>query len=322
MSITVFIRTPSEVHDVEISGNETLRSLHDKAAEAAGFHGTATRYTLRYEGTRLKRDGERVQSTDLVDGCELLLELGGNEFHVCENDIPREEKTIKMRVEEDPDLLLVVNASWSASVVGLLRLQHLDRIGHVRHIRICDPMRTITGILPNFLSQCRYGRLATVSFELPCVTIVHDRFIADMWSVSHVDLTGLPSLKEIGAEFISCTPVASVDVSPLHGVQSIGSSFLSGTKITSIDLTPLSTVKRIGDEFCAYTPLAHIDLRPLEGVGGIGRHFLTGCQSLTEVDLSPLKRVPEVGKDVLSDSGVPEADRVIPRDPPSYCCVM
>eukprot|EP01064_Diplonema_japonicum_P007161 TRINITY_DN14868_c0_g1_i1.p1 TRINITY_DN14868_c0_g1~~TRINITY_DN14868_c0_g1_i1.p1 ORF type:complete len:495 (+),score=87.73 TRINITY_DN14868_c0_g1_i1:35-1486(+) len=308
MSITVFVRTPSEVHAVDITGSETMQCLYDKAAKATGAAGNA--FLLKYEEVTLQRDdSSQIQSTDLMDGCEVT-QYRKREYRAPVEDFADRNKLTQILqcLNEDPGLFAIADVPSKEVLV-------LRTAINVREICVADPSNKVTTIGEYFMSprpENFHGRPvgSIISFDIPGATVASFCFCRKLTNLSAVDLTGLPCLTTVASDFLTdCPQLTSVYLPP--SLKEIGENFLSHNPLLKyVDLTPLSNVVHIGSGFLSHTGLTTVDLSPLSGVLSrkVSMNFLSHCGSLSAVDLSPLKGVVTIGDRFLSEAGVTSLD--------------
>eukprot|EP01064_Diplonema_japonicum_P008843 TRINITY_DN16292_c0_g1_i1.p1 TRINITY_DN16292_c0_g1~~TRINITY_DN16292_c0_g1_i1.p1 ORF type:complete len:381 (+),score=52.14 TRINITY_DN16292_c0_g1_i1:43-1185(+) len=315
MSITIYVRTPAAVHDVEVAGSDTLHDLHNKVAEAANM--AIGRFILYYEKNELEDDkNEEIMSTLLTEGCEVR--VCSAVFTVLAGKLEEQNSVIELRIKEDPDLLLVIDLSDVKD--GELHLGGDALPSNFRRLRVIDPEHKVTRLGRRFLYNTRLeevdlSRLGAVtsigsgfmqaswvltSLDLSCfvnVKDVGDRFLFNCGRLTEVDLTPFQHIKEIGDHFLEqCKSLTKVDLSFLSEAHTIGSNFMASSGIVTIDLTGLEHVTKIRDVFLGECfSLVSIDLTPLKHVDYFGSFFLAGCNGLVALNLTPLQNATFIG---------------------------
>eukprot|EP01064_Diplonema_japonicum_P034684 TRINITY_DN7285_c0_g2_i1.p1 TRINITY_DN7285_c0_g2~~TRINITY_DN7285_c0_g2_i1.p1 ORF type:complete len:375 (+),score=46.49 TRINITY_DN7285_c0_g2_i1:46-1170(+) len=296
MSITVFIRTPSGVHPVEISGNETLRSLYDKAAEAAG--GIRVNWmTLHQEDEVLKRSEQLVKDTDLVEGCEVT--LAAKEKHVTLENLEESRPELEKCLQDDPDFLLVINIS-NTDGKNTLCLQANNLPKNLHNVKINDPEGTITAIGDYFLSYGEEGgdTLQTVDVSgLKNVETIGESFLRTVFTLESVDISGFSKVTTIARMFLcDCHNLKNVDISALHGLREVNEGFLLGCEsLTKVDLSALVDVTTIGSNFLSScSGLSFVEFPPFTSLVEVEATFLHCCSGLTTVDLKHFHRLTKI----------------------------
>ena len=155
-----------------------------------------------------------------------------------------------------------------------------------------------------------------------------NNFTPSFTNLLSIEFCGVENVKSIGPDFVSYTSyLKSVDMSPFRSVTSVGSGFHSRCGyLVSVDLSSMSNLSHIdGRSFMFESPavktitwnpkltitepdhflgdcqsLTAIDLTPLRDVTATGAMFLYACRSLTTIDLSPLVNLTRVDRNFLS----------------------
>eukprot|EP01064_Diplonema_japonicum_P024992 TRINITY_DN3585_c1_g2_i1.p1 TRINITY_DN3585_c1_g2~~TRINITY_DN3585_c1_g2_i1.p1 ORF type:complete len:227 (+),score=37.71 TRINITY_DN3585_c1_g2_i1:44-682(+) len=194
MSITVFVKTISEDHEMEVSGKETVGKLYTKAACATSMQ--VTRFNLIWEGKILDRNGdETVQGSGFMEGSVICLEERNETVTLWElRHIPERVAELHRLLSADPDIALNIDAGLMNSETTLA-LKTSDLPCGLRRLIVTDTTGCITTIGDDFLFGCDF--LTSISIVIPNLTTVGTCFLFSCDNLRTVDLehTSLPPQK-------------------------------------------------------------------------------------------------------------------------------
>eukprot|EP01064_Diplonema_japonicum_P032877 TRINITY_DN6306_c0_g1_i2.p1 TRINITY_DN6306_c0_g1~~TRINITY_DN6306_c0_g1_i2.p1 ORF type:complete len:593 (+),score=85.94 TRINITY_DN6306_c0_g1_i2:73-1851(+) len=325
MPLSGFIRTPGNVrHEVKLAGPDTVKDLYRKAADAAAAEeGT---FLLSYEGEVLgeEHEGEEMQQLGVEEGCELEMQYidGANTMCVRVWQLLMRRPEILQRVQENPNLVLVVDASGTSCLD--LPSERFPLPPALRHLRVTS-RASVTSIGDSFLSNSRLvsvdlaelhhvrsvgdrflsgsGSLTTLHLPSSFTTNIGDDFLKDCRDLPSVGLSTLQNVTRVGRCFLSgCESLQVVDASHLQRLMCLKDGFLSGCcSLTSVDLSP--NLAEIGSGFledCG--ALVDVNcLKNLREVMFVGRCFMRGCRSVRSVDVSQMRHLLHVAERFLDN---------------------
>eukprot|EP01064_Diplonema_japonicum_P028256 TRINITY_DN4290_c0_g1_i1.p1 TRINITY_DN4290_c0_g1~~TRINITY_DN4290_c0_g1_i1.p1 ORF type:complete len:377 (+),score=57.37 TRINITY_DN4290_c0_g1_i1:64-1194(+) len=330
MSITVFVRTERDVHDVTVAGGDTLQCFYEKAAKASGMD--LSRITLTYDGAVLPASLETtVQQTALEDATEVVVQLN-KEILVKVNDLETRTNEITAHAKENPNVVLIIDVTEGVTEDGKLDFRPCMVPTGVQHVKLLDPdhiarafaasgkymlhenstlktadisdLHTVTDCGDSFFASCT----GLVSVNLSNIRLasggVGDGFFYGCTSLESIDLTGLSQATSVGNYFLaSCRSLVSLDLCPLHNVTQIADCFLDAcSSLQSIDLSPFTELSFVGCNFLSNcNSLQELDLCGLSSLSTFGDCFAGNCRGLnsSSIDLAPLSRVAVRGQDAF-----------------------
>eukprot|EP01064_Diplonema_japonicum_P025431 TRINITY_DN36856_c0_g1_i1.p1 TRINITY_DN36856_c0_g1~~TRINITY_DN36856_c0_g1_i1.p1 ORF type:complete len:485 (+),score=19.09 TRINITY_DN36856_c0_g1_i1:42-1496(+) len=302
MSITVFLRTPHGVHDVDVKGSETVGCLYTKASHAADL--AEGRFKLIWNGGVLDRGmHEQIQGSGMAEGSEVLVEA---DTSVRQGELTARRSELEDSVKADPEMVLVVDVSGGGEVCNL---HNSELPAGIRHLVLIDPEKRVTTLGSNFLSG--HPSLVSVDLRDLCnVVTICNSFLYGCRALVSVELSGL-NIESIGSDVLyCCTSLKSVDLSTCTRVKSIGNSFLfSARSLTCVDMSSLCSVETIGSGFLvSCSSLTFLDLSCMRSLRSIHGGFLSHCTSLSAVDLSGFDNLNSVGSGFLVHTSLESAD--------------
>ena len=223
---------------------------------------------------------------------------------VTAEDLKTPLTRIDVLFTQNPDMLCVLDASEYIDYEGTLSNDCVKKLPScIRRLSFTNCSRCIK-FQENFLSDgC--DSLTSINFSaFNNVTAIPSKFLNNLKSLTHVDLSSLSEVTSIADDFVSnCESLTSIDVSGFKKLTRIGFVFLNNSKsLTHVDLSSFGEVTSIGDDFISNCEsLTSIDVSGLSKLTTIRDSFLLNAKSLTHVDLSSLSEVAIIGCDFISD---------------------
>eukprot|EP01064_Diplonema_japonicum_P024991 TRINITY_DN3585_c1_g1_i1.p2 TRINITY_DN3585_c1_g1~~TRINITY_DN3585_c1_g1_i1.p2 ORF type:complete len:232 (+),score=45.27 TRINITY_DN3585_c1_g1_i1:886-1581(+) len=186
MSITIFVKTRGGVHNVEVSGEETVGKLYTKAACAARLR--EPRFNLIWEGNVLDRNGdETVQGSGFMEGSVVRLEERNETVTLRElNENPERVAELERLLSADPEMILEVDVGHK--YVTLVFMRKTDLPSGLRRLVVTDSLGRVAALGDNFLFGCE---LTSVTISLPNLTSIGRYFLNKCDHLRIVDLTRL-----------------------------------------------------------------------------------------------------------------------------------
>ena len=228
---------------------------------------------------------------DLMQAAECFFAVAAAK-HGCEQVVPPDVPAMAFAHLQAPWLRL---SGRHPSVQSLTSLRPVA-------VEVCDATAERLAMTA-VLDAC--PELQAVRFALPVTVDTGNDCLRNCDALTHLDLSGAPSLTAIGDDFLAnCRMLPVVDFSLSSGVvERIGSSCLFRCdRLTSLDTRGLSRVRAIGHHFgwgCA--ALASVDLAGLSGLREILHNFLNQCPSLTTMALGGARHVSAIGYRFLAE---------------------